>query len=133
METIILRDTREYTDLDFAFIKHPVSKNLVIKKKQNAVKQSILHLMRLREGDKPFHPEIKSPIYDYLFENATSIVKVVLESEILNYLTTYEPRVRISNVTVNFSSVHQIDCFISGEIINIQEPFSISILVDRLR
>jgi phage baseplate assembly protein W len=129
----LLRDTREYTDLDFSFARHPMSSNVSVKKKINAVKQSIMNLLQLREGDKPFHPEIKSPIYDYLFENATSVMKIVLESEILKYLSVYEPRVIINSIVISFSNNNQLNCEIYGEIINIQEPFTVSILVSRLR
>lgn len=133
MATTLLRKTREYIDLDFSFVRHPITDNLSIKKKVNAVKQSILHLLRLRAGDKPFHPEIKSPIYEYLFENASAVLKVVIEGEVRKYLNVYEPRVRIDSVEVTFTSGNSLNCDISGEIINIQEPFTVSLLVDRLR
>lgn len=133
MATILTKPTREYIDVDFNFIKHPISNNLVIKKGSNAVKQSIINLLMLKEGYKPFHPEIKSPIYGYLFENATVVLQVILESEIKKYLASYEPRAIIKSVSIEFPSPNTINCLIFGEIVNIQEPFSVSILVDRLR
>ena len=89
--------------------------------------------MLLREGDKPFHPEIKSPIYTYLFENASSILEVVLEDEVKKYLGVYEPRVVIYSVKVTFPNPNEIACSIEGEIIAIEEPFTIMVMVDRLR
>lgn len=131
--TILLKKFREYVDLDFSFGKHPISKNLLIKKEKNAVKQSIIHLMTLKEGDKPFHPEIKSPIYTYMFEPASNIVEIILADEVRNYLSIFEPRVLIKLVRIGYPTPNDISCEIYGEIINISEPISVNILINRLR
>lgn len=129
----LLKSSKEYVDLDFSFVKHPSNNNVSIKKNVNAVKQSILHLLRLKKGDKPFHPEIKSPIYDYLFENSSSIVQVVLEGEVIKYLNVFEPRVNVLSAKVTFPDSNTISCTVMGEIINISEPFTVNLLVARLR
>ena len=133
MSTILNKPSREYIDVDFNFSRHPITSNLSIKKKVNSVKQSILHLLRLKSGEKPFHPEIQSPVYDFLFDNASSIVKVVLEGEIKKYLGVYEPRVVVMEVDVTFPDPNTISCNVKGEIINLSEPFSVVFLVSRLR
>jgi len=132
MTTIISNKTREYIDVDFNFARHPMTDNLSIRKKINAVKQSVLHLLTLKSGDKPFHPEIKSPVYDFLFENATSAVKIVLEIEIRKYLSVYEPRILILDVNVSFPSNNALDCSIIAELVNVSDPFTINVLIDRL-
>ena len=129
----INKPSREFIDLDFSFDMHPVTSNVSIKKGNNAVKQSILNLLKLKTGDKPFHPEIKSPIYDYLFENASLIVQIVLEGEILKYINNFEPRVSIDTVSVSFPDNNTIACNIVGTMVNVSEPFSINIMIDRLR
>lgn len=133
MSVTLTKPSREYTDVDFIFTKHPITKTLPIKKGSNAVKQAIKNLMTLKEGDVPFHPEIKSPIYSYLFENESAIMKVVLEGEVKKYLTVYEPRVIIENVVIDFPNPHYMTCDIYGTIINLSEPFTVNILIDRLR
>jgi phage baseplate assembly protein W len=125
--------SREFVDLDFSFEKHPITKNVSIKKNINAVKQAIIHLLKIKSGDKPFHPEIKSPIYDFLFENASNISKIILESEIQKYLNVYEPRINILSVNVSYPDQNTIVCEISGRLVNTTEPFDVKILVDRLR
>lgn len=129
----ILKDAREYIDLDFAFLLHPVTKNVSIKKKSNAVKQSVMNLMQLKGSEKPFHPEIKSPIYDYLFENASPVMQIVLENEIIKYLSIYEPRLDIESVDISFPDINSLNCTIVGYIVNLQEPLTVNILIDRLR
>lgn len=129
----LLKSKREYIDLDFSFDSHPITKNVSIKKNINSIKQSIIRLLMLKEGDKPFHPEIKSPIFGYLFENASSILRVVMEGEVRKYLEIFEPRVYIEQVKIFFPDPNAIDCRVTGTIINVSEPFTVSVLVDRLR
>lgn len=131
--TTITKVSREYRDVDFSFAKHAISGGIGMKSGVSSVKQSILHLLQLRSGDKPFHPEIRSPIYEYLFENVSSIVKIIIEDEIIKYLNAYEPRASISEVTVTFTGPNAIACSIRGTIINLQEPFTVEVLVSRLR
>lgn len=131
--TTLLKKSRDYIDLDLSFSKHPVTNNVSIKREKSSVKQSIVHLMTLKEGDKPFHPEIKSPIYHYLFETSSNIVQIVLADEVRQYLSVYEPRVNIKHVSISYPNPNTLGCEIFGEIINISEPFTVNILIDRLR
>lgn len=133
MATIITKPSKEYVDIDFNFSAHPITKNIAIKKQVNSVKQSIMHLMRLKRGDKPYHPEIYSPIYEYLFENASPVMSVVLEDEVKRYLANYEPRCIVSDVNVSFPNNNSINCEIVGEVVNLKEPFTVFVLVNRLR
>ena len=133
MATLLSKSNRIFKDVDFSFGNHPDTGNLLIKTDANAIRQSVINLLTLQKNNKPFHPEIRSPIYGYLFDNFTILEKVVLEGEIKNYLGYYEPRLKINSVTVSQSNTNSIECTIVGSIINLQEPFSVSILVDRLR
>jgi phage baseplate assembly protein W len=130
MSTSLLVSSKDFIDVDMSFAKHPTSKNILLKKNVNAVKQSVLHLMRLRSGDIPFHPEIKSPIYDFFFENTTSITKIVIESEVIKYLAVFEPRIEVTEVVVTFPDNNSIDCKIIGKIINLTNLVTINVLVD---
>lgn len=129
----INKEIRNFIDVDFSFIKHPLTKNISIKKNESAIKQSIMNLLTLREGDVPFHPEIRSPIYRFLFDNSSVVNKVVLESEIRNYLGAYEPRIRVNSVKLSYPSPNEIQCEINGLIVNVSEPITVNILIERLR
>lgn len=125
--------TKEYIDVDFSFARHPLTYNVSIKKKVSAVKQSVIHLMMLKEGDKPFHPEIKSPLYTFLFENRSFILDFVISDEVKKYLAIYEPRFIVSDVIIKSLGKNSIRCDITGTVISIQEQITVNILVDRLR
>lgn len=129
----LTKSGRDYKDVDFSFQAHPETKNVLVKTKLNAVKQSVFNLLTLRSGDKPFHPEIKSPIYGYLFDNMSSVERLILEGEVSRYLNNYEPRLRVDSVKISFTDPNSINCYISGTVINILEPFTVNILINRIR
>lgn len=129
----LLLKIREYTDVDFLFNRHPMTNNLTVKKNTNAVRQSVLHLLQLKKWDKPYHPEIYSPVYDFLFDNISAVTQVVIESEIIKYLNRHEPRLIIHSVNVSFPNPNEIQCEVTGEIINISTPITITTLINRLR
>jgi len=133
MSDILTRKPREYVDVDFLFKKHPITDNVSVKKSVNAIKQSVINLLTLREYDKPFHPEIASPVYPLLFDNFTVITEIILEDELKKYLNLYEPRINITSVRVSMTNPNYIDCTIIGVILNTEEPFTVNVLVDRLR
>jgi phage baseplate assembly protein W len=132
-DLIVQKPVREFIDLDFMFTKHPETGNIMLKRKQNAVRQSVLHLLQLRKGDKPFHPEIYSPVYEFMFELATPTIRFTLEAEVAKYLAAYEPRLNVQAVNVSFPTVNSIKCDIVGILVNTTEPFTITYFVDRIR
>jgi phage baseplate assembly protein W len=133
MSVTLLKSGRQYSDLDFSMERHPLTNNVSIKQNIASVKQSIINLLLLKSGDKPFHPEIKSPIYDYLFEGTSSIVQIILEGEVRTYLGVFEPRVDVTLVKISFPNSNTLQCLVFGDIINLSEPITVNILVSRLR
>lgn len=131
--TINKLTSREYRDFGFPLTAHPDTHNLFIKTNINSVKQSVINLMTLAKGNKPFHPEIKSPLYEYLFENMGILERAVLKTEIKNYLARYEPRLKIENLILSYPDPNSINCVIEGSLLNSSEPITINVLVDRLR
>lgn len=133
MATTINVQTKDFIDFDFKFEAHPTSKNLMVKRSVNAVRQSVINLLQLRKGDKPHHPEIFSPIGGYLFENASAAIKKVMENEIFSYLEIYEPRILMERVIVSFPDNNSIDVQVDGMVRSVAVPVTINILVERLR
>lgn len=125
--------SRNFTDFDFAFGIHPISKNLSLKKNENSIKQSVLNLLQLKKGDKPHHPEIYSPVGDYLFETISSATRIVLQDEIFEYISLYEPRVNVDEVIVAYPDENSIDVTVNATIINTTTPVTINTLIERLR
>jgi phage baseplate assembly protein W len=91
---------KRYSDLDLDFIPHPISGDITIKYDENAVKRSIRNLIFTATGEKLFHPEIKSNLRNFLFDNFVPRLFVQIQMEIRDIITNYEPRAEIKDVVV---------------------------------
>ena len=98
------RNTRIYSDLDFNFTAHPVTKDLVRRYDEDAVKTALKNLILTRNFERPFHSEIGSPIRALLFEPATPMLGVMLKQAIIDVINNFEPRVNLIDVYTNVRS-----------------------------
>ncbi len=62
------RNTRIFSDLDFNFTAHPVTKDVSRRYDENSVKTALKNLILTRNYERPFHSEIGSPIRSLMFE-----------------------------------------------------------------
>ena len=92
--------TKPYSDFDFVFKKHPVTKDVPIKRDVEAVKQSVRNILLTRRGEKFFDPDFGGSLTEFLFEPFDSIVEAEMEERIINTLRNYEPRVKVLNVDI---------------------------------
>ena len=103
METIdsnIRARTKPYSDFDFPFKKHPVTKDVPIKRDVEAVKQSVRNILLTRRGEKFFDPDFGGSLTEFLFENFDPIVEAEMNQRIVNTLRNYEPRVKVLNIEI---------------------------------
>lgn len=94
----------KFRDLDLDFLAHPATGDIVGKTDVDAVRRAVRNLILFRKGDKPFHPEIASGVKDILFEPAVPITAIRLQTEITRVIKTYEPRVLLDKVGVNYTT-----------------------------
>ena len=126
--------TRKYTDLDLNFRSHPFTKDILLKKGDNSIKQSVKNLVLTRKGEKPFHPEIGSHIYTHLFDNMTVDTVVNIKTTIEDVINTYEPRVILSSVDVVANPDQNLyDVTIIFRLINEPDPITVEFFIERLR
>ena len=126
--------SRKYTDLDLNFRSHPFTKDVLLKKGDNSIKQSVKNLVLTRKGEKPFHPEIGSHIYTHLFDNMTVDTVVNIKTTIEDVINTYEPRVVLSSVDVVANPDQNLyDVTIIFRLINEPDPITVEFFIERLR
>lgn len=126
--------SRKYTDLDLNFRSHPFTKDILKKNGDNSIKQSVKNLVLTRKGEKPFHPEIGSHIYTYLFDNMTVDTVVNIKTTIEDVINTYEPRVVLSSVDVTANpDQNSYDVTIVFRLINESDPITVEFFIERLR
>ena len=92
--------TKPYSDFDFVFKKHPVTKDVPIKRDVEAVKQSVRNILLTRRGEKFFYPDFGGSLTEFLFENFDPIVEAEMNQRIVNTLRNYEPRVKVLNIEI---------------------------------
>lgn len=123
-----------YKDLDIFLSSHPVTGDVVVKTDVDAIKASVVNLVQLNPGDKPFHPEIASGVRKLLFEPSSVVTALRMEQEISRLIRTYEPRINLQRVTIQLDNNNQ--TFIVGIYFNIKnrpELLSFSFGLERIR
>jgi phage baseplate assembly protein W len=100
-QSVAVARVNNYSDLDLKFRLNPNTKDFVLKKDVEAVKQSVINILLTQRGERPFNPYIGGDLYAYLFENFDDITKAAIENTITNTLRNFEPRVQVVSVDVS--------------------------------
>lgn len=125
---------KRYKDLNMLFTKHPGTNDITRVYDKNAIKQSVRNLIMLSPYDVPFHPEIGCNIRSLLFENVSTITSIHIQQMIRNVIDQYEPRVKITSITV-YPTVDKngYDISIQFEILNEPNPTTMNFKLDKLK
>ena len=92
--------TYTYSDLDLNFGIHPVKKDLVTKKDENAIAFAIRNLILTNHYERPFNPELGSNVRKLLFEPVSVFTASDLQKMIEQTIANFEPRARVRKVDV---------------------------------
>ena len=126
--------SRLFTDLDLNFRAHPATKDVTTVVDEQAIKASVRNLILTSNYERPFHPEIGSPIKSLMFENASPITALLIERAIHQTIDNFEPRVALTNVKANFSPDNNaVYVTIEFRILNIATIQSVSLILNRTR
>lgn len=127
--------SRTYKDINIAFTKHPISKDVSVKSNDAAIKQALRNLVLLNINEKPFHPEIGGDIYNMLFENTDEPgTEEIIRYKIAAMIERYEPRIELSGINVNMlRDDNAVAITIYYTIINTLEPSSIEVFLSAIR
>lgn len=94
------RVSREFRDISLSFTKHPVTNDIVALKNEDAIKRSVVNLIRTQLGERFFEPIIGTSLEGSLFELSHPEIRISLEGEIKVLLENYEPRISTNSVRV---------------------------------
>ncbi len=117
------------------FKPHPITGDLITSKDEAAVKQAIVNLLLTNKGERLFNSQIGSDIPRLLFEQLDYGVAALVQSEIKNVLTDYEPRINIISLEVipNFDD-NGFDVGLEFEIIGRNDiPLNVEFFLERTR
>jgi len=119
-----------FTDLD----KHPIRSTVLRKTNVDAVKQSLRNLMLTDRGERLFQPNLGGNIRAMLFENITAQTFLTMQEHIKDVITAHEPRADVIDVVIaQTSQEHEVQVTIVFRVVNVQEPVTLELLLERVR
>lgn len=109
--------TKQFKDISLSFKKHPVTKDILVLKDNDAIKKSVMNIVRSSIGDRFYESSLGSRINDLLFSlDSDEYHQSLLKSEINTALQNWEPRVKVLKVNTSIIVDH-IEVTIEYEII----------------
>ena len=134
MATITTTEVREFKDLDLNFTLHPIKKDINALTGDRAVIGSVKNLILTNLYEKPFLPEFGSNVRKLLFENLDPVTATMLQREIQEVLTVFEPRIRLSSVIVTPKyDENAFSVTIQFFVLNSTRPINVNFLLERIR
>lgn len=130
----ILTTRRDYKDVSLTFARNPVTSDVVTVTGEDAVKRALKLILMTRVGETPFYPNFGSRLTQLLFEPIDPITTVLVQHEIEDVITAFEPRVSIIDVIVTpdtDSLGYNVDLTFS--LVNMVEPITLTLYLSRLR
>jgi len=91
--------SRSFRDISLSFKRHPITNDVTILKNEDAIKKSVVNLVRTQVGERFFNDILGTSVGDSLFELNT-FDNDVLREEIIALVKNFEPRVELTNVFV---------------------------------
>lgn len=138
---IVQKVTRKFdwSDIDLDFLAHPTTGDVVKKTGLDAIKRSVRNLILTNFYDRPFRPGIGSNAQKILFDNINQFTAIFLKDAIVEVITNFEPRVKLTEdqtdgvvVQVNEDN-NGYNVKITFSLINTGAPATISLFLERLR
>ena len=128
------RVNRQYKDLDLDFGLNSVTKDVNKLTDAEAIKRSVRNLINTNHYERFFNPVLGSGLRGLLFEPINEVTTQFIKQKIIELLSFYEPRIRLTSVIVN----NQMDenaysVRISFNIIGTQTPVEVETFLERLR
>ena len=92
-----------YSDLDLTFRRLPVTNDVALSYDDQAVIRSVRNLLLTGFYERPFQPNLGSNLNKLLFEPADQLTSNLIESEVRNVISNFEPRVTINSINVTIT------------------------------
>tara|TARA_B100000900_G_C20457906_1_gene665932 strand:+ start:420 stop:818 length:399 start_codon:yes stop_codon:yes gene_type:complete len=94
-----VKRSRSFRDISLSFKRHPITNDITTLKNEDAIKKSVINLIRTRIGERFFNDLLGTSVGDTLFELST-FDNDVLREEVISLLKNFEPRIDLTNVFV---------------------------------
>lgn len=117
------RVSKGFRDVSMTFERNPLTNDIISIKNETAIARSLRNIVYTIPGEIPFNPQFGTNISRTLFDNMDEISATLLEGQIRNSITNFEPRVNLLEVEVQplFDS-NEFNVNIIYEIIGVDVP-----------
>jgi phage baseplate assembly protein W len=115
--------SRTFRDISLSFTRNPVTNDIIAIRNEDAIKKSVINLVRTRIGEKFFNNLIGTNVEKSLFELNFRENTSFLEDEIKVLLENFEPRILVTNVSVeSLDDTYELNVKIAYEIVGLPFP-----------
>ena len=97
----VQRISRAVKDISLSFDPHPVTKDLPVLTNERAIRRSVRNLVETIPTERYFNSTLGTNIRRSLFEFVDYATATIIEDQIINTVTFYEPRVSNLQVRVD--------------------------------
>jgi len=92
--------SRGYRDFNMTFNSNPNTRDFGAVKNENAIKQSVMNLVKTALGERPFQHNVGSRVNALLFEPYDVFTGEAIKDEIRSTLSRFERRISVRGVDV---------------------------------
>lgn len=115
--------SRAFRDISLSFARNPVTNDLIPLRNEDAIKKSVINLVRTRIGERFFNNLLGTTVENSLFELNLSENTSYLEDEIRVLLENFEPRIRVREVIAeNIEDSYELNIQIVYDILGLPFP-----------
>lgn len=118
-----LKISRSFRDISLSFTKNPVTNDIIILRNEDAIKRSVINLVRTSIGERFFNSLLGSEINKTIFELNLPENTSYLAEKIEILLENFEPRIDVEDVVVeNVIDSNEVNVKISYNIVGLPFP-----------
>jgi len=130
----IQRNTRTFSDLNLLFTVNPATRDITKRFDEEAIKASVRNLIKTKNFERPFNPEIGCQLNNLLFENLTPPVFQLMKKTVFDVLEKFEPRIVVLDVLAQQRpDNNELDVTIIFKKINSERPITLKTTIQRVR
>lgn len=118
-----LKISRSFRDISLSFTKNPVTNDIIILRNEDAIKRSVINLVRTSIGERFFNSLLGSEINKTIFELNLPENTSYLAEKLEILLENFEPRIDVEDVVVeNVIDSNEVNVKISYNIVGLPFP-----------
>ena len=117
------KTSRQFKDISLTFTRNPVTNDILPLRNEDAIKKSVMNLVKTRVGERFFNNLLGTDLKDALFDLGSPALATSLKIEIETLLENFEPRVAEPSVDVQFKTdSNELRIRIQYDIVGIPAP-----------